>query len=494
MNALRHWQHRPDPCRQHEVGQGRRASAVRGAHVNRCARPRQRLPARGLRADHRRARRRTADLRLAQLEVPGERRQLCAGRGGCAQPSRRRSATTARSPSSSTSRPSGVASTAARQPARGIANDYIGQVSRDVVRLLRADANPGELIWEAVAYGAPRAEFGWGHSIASLTDCLTMTDRYEGDQRALPIVQAIAGVAESERDRPVQPLPDPARSCRPTRAASSAGWSRPSSSEPAQALLRGAIEPGYDRRRAAAVVHRRRQRSPAVVRPRRDLRPEGVPAARPAGVGAGRHRAAAPVPTFVYGTREDKLPYMRLFHRGLAAARPSTQLAEAAAEPDPRLGRRRPAAGRAARRRPHRGGAGGRRGAACRSGARPACSTPWSTAVSERMLRYDIAGERDFHDDFGWLDITHGLTYANAARWHVGARDAAAADLLDVDAAGAVDRVPRQLDRPPRVAHRGRRAGTRSSRGRRPAWPTARRCRTRHCSTGRRRSSSMPTR
>src|SRR5215216_4801112 len=39
---------------------------------------------------------------------------------------------------------------------RGIANDYVGQVSRDVVRLLRADANPGELIWEAVAYGAPR--------------------------------------------------------------------------------------------------------------------------------------------------------------------------------------------------------------------------------------------------------------------------------------------------------------------------------------------------
>jgi len=38
--------------------------------------------------------------------------------------------------------------------------------------------------------------------------------------------------------------------------------------------------------------------------------------------------------------------------------------------------------------------------------------------VSERMLRYDISGEFDFADDFGWLDITHGLTYANATRWH----------------------------------------------------------------------------
>ena len=28
------------------------------------------------------------------------------------------------------------------------------------------------------------------------------------------------------------------------------------------------------------------------------------------------------------------------------------------------------------------------------------------------------SGEFEFADDFGWLDITHGLTYANAVRWH----------------------------------------------------------------------------
>jgi len=39
-------------------------------------------------------------------------------------------------------------------------------------------------------------------------------------------------------------------------------------------------------------------------------------------------------------------------------------------------------------------------------------------AVSERMLRYDTAGEFDLGDDFGWLDITHGITYAHAIRWH----------------------------------------------------------------------------
>ena len=114
---------------------------------------------------------------------------------------------------------------------RGIAKDYVGQMSRDVVRLLRADANPGELIWEAVAYGAPRADFGWGHAIASLTDCLAMTDRYVGDERALPIVQAIAGVAEAgARPSGAAAARPAARCCRPTRAPSSAGSSRPSSS------------------------------------------------------------------------------------------------------------------------------------------------------------------------------------------------------------------------------------------------------------------------
>ena len=92
---------------------------------------------------------------------------------------------------------------------RGIERDDVGQVSRDVVRLLRADAEPADIMWEAVAHGAPRAEDGWGHSIAAAADCLAMIDLFEGDQRALPIVQGITGISESERDRPVRELPAP---------------------------------------------------------------------------------------------------------------------------------------------------------------------------------------------------------------------------------------------------------------------------------------------
>jgi nitrite reductase/ring-hydroxylating ferredoxin subunit len=298
-----------------------------------------------------------------------------------------------------------------------IAKDYIGQVSRDVVRLLRADANPGELIWEAVAHGAPRAEFGWGHSIASLTDCLSMTDRYEGDQRALPIVQAIAGVAESERDRPVQPLPDPLDVLPDAPRAEFRRLVDSEQLESAQALLRGAVHAGF---------------GPAELRPWfADVVSEhllsyghGAIYAQKAfqlldRIGWERADTVLPhlLPSLVYGTREDKLPYMKPFHRGLAQL-DLTQLAEASTTPEPGwvddgrlaaalLGSDRTEAALAA-------------GAALRAGAGiPRLLDAVTLAVSERMLRYDVASERDFHDDFGWLDITHGMTFANAARWHV---------------------------------------------------------------------------
>src|SRR5262249_57584779 len=40
-----------------------------------------------------------------------------------------------------------------------------------------------------------------------------------------------------------------------------------------------------------------------------------------------------------------------------------------------------------------------------------------SRAVGERLLGYDLRVEFDPHEDFGRLDITHGLTHANAVRW-----------------------------------------------------------------------------
>jgi hypothetical protein len=120
------------------------------------------------------------------------------------------------------------------------------------------------------------------------------------------------------------------------------------------------------------------------------------------------------VPTIVYGTREDRLPYMRPFVRALAAADLG---ALAAVEPvdgwqdDGRLV--------AAMLGPDRTASLDAAVVALNAGAGvDGVLDAVVTAVGERMLRYDTSGEFDFGDDFGWLDITHGLTYAHAVRWH----------------------------------------------------------------------------
>jgi nitrite reductase/ring-hydroxylating ferredoxin subunit len=299
---------------------------------------------------------------------------------------------------------------------RGIERDYLGQVSRDVVRLLRADANPGEMVWEAVAHGAPRADFGWGHSIASATDCLAMVDLYDGDQRALPIVQGIAGIAETERDRPVNPVPDPVRDLGPDPAAEFRRLVEAEQLEPAQALLRGAIHSGW-------TADELRPWFTAVVSDHLLSYGHGAIYTQKAfqlldRLGWERADTVLPylVPTIVYGTRMDTLPHMRQFTRALNGV----DLDElAAVDPDPGWrddGRLHEAIYRAAADRvaPLHAAVAALRDGAGVDGVLGVVVD----VVAERMLRYDPAGEFDFHDDFGWLDITHGITYANAVRWH----------------------------------------------------------------------------
>jgi nitrite reductase/ring-hydroxylating ferredoxin subunit len=306
---------------------------------------------------------------------------------------------------------------------RGIEHDYIGQVSRDVIRLLRADTNPGEMIWEAVAHGAPRAEFGWGHSIASATDCLSMVDLYDGDQRALPIVQGIAGIAESERHRPVNALPAPVADLGADPAGAFRRHVEAEQLEPAQALVRGAIHAGWgaDELRPwfTAIVsdHLLGYGHGAIYTQKAFQLLERL--------GWERADTVLPhlVPTIVYGTREDTLPYMRPFTKALA-----TVDLDALAGIEPDRSWRDDGALRAAILGD--GTTGRARSAplhaavtALRDGAGvDGVLDVVVAAVAERMLRYDPAGEFDYHDDFGWLDITHGITYANAARWHAARR------------------------------------------------------------------------
>jgi nitrite reductase/ring-hydroxylating ferredoxin subunit len=296
-----------------------------------------------------------------------------------------------------------------------IEHDYVGQMARDVVRLLRADASPGELVWEAIAYGAPRAEFGWGHAVASATDCLKLIDRFEGDERAMPIVQALAGVSETERRRPLRPQPAPATTLPRDPASAFRHCVETEALDDAEALVLGALELG-----ATAD----------------ELRPwfVGVVADHHLGYGHGAiytqkafmllerlgwDRAATVlphlVPTLGYSTREDKLPYMRPFMRALAEV-DIDALATSGAEPA--AGWRDDGSLRAALLGSDRRAPLTEAVRAVHEGAGiDGLLDGVVDAVSEHLLAYDPDLERDLHDDFGWLDITHGVTYAHAARW-----------------------------------------------------------------------------
>jgi nitrite reductase/ring-hydroxylating ferredoxin subunit len=298
---------------------------------------------------------------------------------------------------------------------KAVENNYPGQISRDVIRLLKASANPGELVWEAVNFGAPRAEYGWGHSIASATDCLAMANELtETEDQAFPVIQAIAMIADSERSRPVEPLADPLAKL-PNNAADAFRQAvEQEQLAEAQAILLTAIHAGYDASQlttwftnAISDHHLSYGHGAIYVQKAFELLEM---------IGWDRADTVLPylVPTIVYGTREDKLPYMKPFMKQLAkvdlskiaAIQSDTSwdgledLAEAL------LAKDRMRAFETTIKALQRG--------AGTTGILDASVL----ASSKRLLRYDLAGELEYLDDFNWLDITHGVTYAHAARWH----------------------------------------------------------------------------
>ncbi len=294
-----------------------------------------------------------------------------------------------------------------------IDRNYTGQMARDVVRLLQNSANPGELVWSAVEWGAPRSEWGWGHSIAMATDCLTIATRRQGIDCALPVVQALSGIAEEQRGEQVMTLPDPIAVDPRLRAEQFRQAVEREETSHAQAILRGALLDGAptDEIRAwlisASTDHMLSYGHGAIyVQKAFELLDH-----------LGWERADTVlghlVPAIVYGTREDRLPYMKPFMRAVAGYdRDSIEvLTNTSVGRDSELidlllnSHDRTAFLRRAM-------------VLARDGVSVDSLLDHAVeVVSERMLRYNTAEDFELADDFGWLDMTHGITFANAARW-----------------------------------------------------------------------------
>ena len=99
----------------------------------------------------------------------------------------------------------------------------VGRLARDTMRLRQLGTPLAEVVKEGVNYGAPRMEYGWNHSMATLTDCLNLASMFEGELQALPVVQGMSVISQTEVRRPFRPRPeaiDPSRSMARSRTPS----------------------------------------------------------------------------------------------------------------------------------------------------------------------------------------------------------------------------------------------------------------------------------
>jgi nitrite reductase/ring-hydroxylating ferredoxin subunit len=330
----------------------------------------------------------------------------------------------------------------------------IGRLARDAMRLQRIGTPLADVIREGVRYAAPRAEYGWDHSLATLADCLRMSQFFAESLRALPVIQGLFVAAENQVRRPTRARPDPVD---PIAAWGSVGEALDAypvlvdqeRAEEAEALLRGLIAAAVP---PAALKHTLLTavtdhflaygHSMIFVQKAFEMLDQ-------IGWQEADTLLSPLVPEMVLGTRYDKLPYMRKFLRAwgeaaldLESLASSGGSASAFDEAGYRLaltdGSPEDAALALVR--------------VLQAGV-PVAAVIDATgrAAAERLARFDIELDLDDTNEWGWLDVTHTLTYLNALRWAWSA---------DPSPQGAARGVPRRLvravDRPVRHAERRR--------------------------------------
>jgi nitrite reductase/ring-hydroxylating ferredoxin subunit len=295
----------------------------------------------------------------------------------------------------------------------------VGRMARDAMRLQRIGTPLADVVREGVRYAAPRAEYGWDHSLATLADCLRMSQFFEESLRALPVIQGLSVAADNQIRRPARPRPDPVDPVAAYGSVADALVAYPvlvdsERADEAEALFRGLIAAGVSppvlRHTLLTAVTDHflaYGHSMIFVQKAFDLLEH---------IGWDEADAVLSplVPEMVLGTRYDKLPYMRKFlHAWQEGAPDLAVLAKGSGSGEfDQAGYRRALTDGSPQE------AFGALTAALESGA---CVTSvidaTGRAAAERLARFDIELDLDDTNEWGWLDVTHTLTYLNALRW-----------------------------------------------------------------------------
>jgi nitrite reductase/ring-hydroxylating ferredoxin subunit len=295
----------------------------------------------------------------------------------------------------------------------------VDRIARDTARLRQVGVPLAEVVREGIRHGAARAEYGWNHSLATLTDCLTMADAFDRRLETLPVVQGLSVVAETQVRRPVRPRAEPVDPVATYGSVPEALAALPpliddEQIDAAEGLLRGLLAHGVGAEQVrtalltAVTDHFLGYGHPMIYVQKAfellDL----------LGWDEADQVLSPLVPVTILNTRYDRLPYMRRFLRSWKEA--DLDLAallrrqDSTARVDPGFARAVLDEGP--------DGAFDALHRALKDGVPvEAILDATSGASAERFRRFDLDLDLDDSKEWGWLDVTHTLTYLAAFRW-----------------------------------------------------------------------------
>src|SRR5215467_12060377 len=206
----------------------------------------------------------------------------------------------------------------------------VGRMARDAMRLQRIGTPLSDVIREGVRYAAPRAEYGWDHSLATMTDCLRMSQFFAESLRALPVIQGLAVAADNQVRRPDRARPDPVDPVLAYGSIADAMAAYPvlvdqERADDAEALLRGLIAAGVGARDLrhmllTAVTDHFLAYGHSMI-----FVQKAFEMLDQIGWQEADTVLSPLVPEMVLGTRYDKLPYMRKFKHACGEAAPDLE-------------------------------------------------------------------------------------------------------------------------------------------------------------------------
>ena len=307
---------------------------------------------------------------------------------------------------------------------RGLLERKMGQAARDVVRLLEVGVSAEELIARIVAFDAAHGEFGPNHALPVAADALPLLERHKGLEATLPIMlvadiatERNAGRLARDPEAPIDPGVDPAATS--DRLVDAAKGYR---LKEVEGLIRGALAKGWGREVIEPWLFRLASSNFKAFGHGLIFHVKAFDLLER----IGWEHAADTLPALAMITaampREEEVPVHAGFRKQMAVFELELT-AWAQKQGTGTLGASAAAAIRVGALDGNLDEALDAVADALRGGApADAIAGVLCIAGAERMLRYDLAVERDPSVQEGWLDVTHLVTYANSVRtcvrWH----------------------------------------------------------------------------